>query len=111
MTSFVIRTEDEDDLGFLLFAAHDGDWPPAGEIGCVFSGFPLDPALLDDPRGRLVMDHKGREWVAQVSYSDREMLIRLDLPDARFDLRSDADGNRWRAVRGGQTLVGTGTFI
>lgn len=111
MTSFVIRTEDEEDLGFLLFAAHEGDWPPPGEIGCLFNGFPLDPALLADPRGRLIMDHKGREWPAQVSYSDTEMRVRLDLPDGHFELRSDAAGNRWNARRGGEAMAGRGEFL
>lgn len=70
MTNFVIRTEDERDLGFLMFAGHDGDWPPAGRNDCVFMGAPRDPALLDDPRAFFVAEHKGHEWAADVGYTD-----------------------------------------
>lgn len=112
MTSFVIWTEEEEDLGFLGFAHHEGDWPPAGKNDCIFSGFPHNPSLLDDPRSRFVMEHKGREWVADVNYTDTEMTIRIDLDTGWvFALRSDADGNAWTAVRDGVTLAGTGMFL
>ncbi|MCC7253202.1 hypothetical protein [Hyphomicrobium sp.] len=112
MTSFVIRTEDEEDLGFLLFASHDGEWPPAGANECIFGGFPNDPSLLDDPRGRFVVDHKGQEWIADVSYTDAEMTVQINLRTGwTFHLRSNAEGNSWTAVRDGETLHGTGLFL
>lgn len=112
MTSFVIRTEDEEDLGFLLFASHEGEWPPAGANACIFSGSPNDPSLLDDPRGRFVMEHKGQEWIADVSYTDTEMTVEIDLRAGwAFRLRSDANGNSWTAVREGETIRGTGMFL
>lgn len=112
MTSFVIRTEDEEDLGFLFFASHDGAWPPAGANACVFSGFANDPSLLDDPRARFVMEHKGQEWVADVRYTNTEMTVQIDLGAGRtFHLRSNAAGNSWTAVRDGEALRGTGVFL
>lgn len=112
MTTFVIRTDDERDLGFLMFAGHDGDWPPAGANDCVFSGFPHDPALLDDPRGRLVMEAKGEEHSAEISYTDEEMTVRIPLPTGwTFDLRSNEAGNRWTAERAGERIEGTGMFL
>ncbi|NGN45329.1 hypothetical protein G6N74_30250 [Mesorhizobium sp. CGMCC 1.15528] len=112
VTSFVIWTEDEEDLGFLGFARHDGEWPPAGENECVFSGFPHDPSLLDDPRGRFVMEHKGREWIADVNYTDTEMTVRINLDTGwAFELWSNDKGNNWKAVREDVTLTGTGMFL
>lgn len=112
MTSFVIRTEDEEDLGFILFAAHDGEWPPAGENECIFNGAPYDPSLMDDPRGRFVMEQKGREWVAVVDYTDTEMTLRMNLNAGWvFELRSNGSGNNWTAVRDGETIRGTGLFL
>lgn len=35
------RTEDEEDLGIILFAAHDGEWSPAGENEYIFYWCPL----------------------------------------------------------------------
>lgn len=112
MTTFVIRTDDERDLGFLMFAGHEGDWPPAGTNGCVFSGFPHDASLLDDPRGRFVMDNKGEEQKAELSYTDEEMTVRIALSTGwAFELRSNEEGNRWTAVRGNETIGGTGMFL
>lgn len=112
MTTFVIRTEDGRDLGFLMLADHDGDWPPAGRIDCVFSGFPYDPTLLDDPRGLLVMDNKGQEFSAEVSYSGNEMLLCIATATGwAFELRSDPDGNRWTATRDNMTIDGGGVFL
>ena len=112
MTTFVIRTDDERDLGFLMFADHDGDWPPPGAHDCIFSGFPHDPDLIDDPRGRFVMDHKNEERSAEVSYADDEMTVRIGLPTGwTFELRSNADGNRWTAKRGETSVGGTGLFL
>lgn len=112
MTSFVIRTDDEEDLGFLLFANHEGEWPPVGANDCAFSGFPFDPALLDDPRARFVIDHRGEHCIADVSYTDTEMTVQIVLATGwTFNLRSNAEGNAWTAVREGETLQGTGMFL
>lgn len=112
MTSFAIQTDEDEDLGFILFARHDGDWPPAGKNECIFNGFPYDAALLDDPRGRFVMEQKGQEWIADVSYSATEMLVRIDLSTGWvFELRSTESGNIWTAVRAGTTIRGTGQFL
>ncbi|WP_182087205.1 hypothetical protein [Aureimonas sp. ME7] len=112
MTSFVIRTRDEDDLGFLLFAAHEGEWPPAGTIDCVFTGSPHDPSLLDDPRGRFVVTHKDREYSAEIGYTPSEMRVRIDLGDGwLFEIASDEAGNAWTATRGTERLGGSGLFL
>lgn len=112
MTTFAIWTDEEEDLGFILFAKHDGDWPPAGNNDCVFSGAPYDPALLDDPRARFVSDHKGKENVAMISYTDTEMLVRIDLDTGWvFEIRSDANGNKWFATQGGTKIEGSGLFL
>lgn len=112
MTSFAIWTDDGEDLGVLGFARHEGAWPPAGGHACVFMGFPHDPALLDDPRARFVMEQKGREWIAEVGYTETEMTARIDLETGwAFVLRSNADGNRWTATREGVTLAGSGLFL
>ena len=60
MTSFVLRTAEGEDLGLPGFARHEDEWPPAGPNDRMFVGFPDDPKLLDDPRGRFVADHKSR---------------------------------------------------
>lgn len=112
MTSFVIRTEDEEDLGFLLFAAHDGQWPPSGENECVFNGFPYDPWLLDDPRARFVMEQKGQEWIAAVDYTDRDITVHFNLSAGWvFELCSNESGNSWTAARDGEAIHGTGMFL
>lgn len=112
MTTFVIRTEDEDDVGFFMFAKHDGDWPPAGYNNCVFSGFAYDPSLLDDPHAIFVADHKGREWRAKVSYTDDEMTVLVAMDTGwTFTIRSNPEGNRWTAQREGETLLGAGMFL
>lgn len=112
MTSFVIRTDNEDDLGFLLFADHEEDWPPSGENDCIFTGFPHDPALFDDPRGRFFLEHKHMEWVAEVSYTDAEMTVTIDLGTGwTFELKSNEAGNSWVANRGDERIRGTGEFV
>lgn len=112
MTTFVIRTYDGEDLGFILFANHEGDWPPAGENHCVFQGFPQDQAAGDDPHRRLVLDHKGREWTADIHYTDTEMTVRIALDSGwRMTIISNAEGNQWTAERDGETIDGTGEFL
>ncbi|WP_414831738.1 hypothetical protein [Afifella sp. YEN Y35] len=112
MTSFVIWTENEEDLGFLMFARHEGEWPPAGRHDCVFTGSPHDPKLLDDPRGLFVAEHKGREWTAEVDYTSEQMTVRIEL-DAGwvFQIFSSDSGNIWIAARGAERLEGSGLFI
>lgn len=98
MTTFVIRTEDEEDLGFILFATHSGEWPPLGSIECVFMDAPRDAALLDDPRARLIAEHKGQEWTAEVSYTSAHMMVTIDLStEWRLEVISDESGTRWQA--------------
>ncbi len=112
MTTFVIMTDEEEDLGFILFAKHDGEWPPAGHNDCVFSGMPHNPALLEDPRGRFVADHKGQEHVALISYTETEMLVRIDVASGWvLEVRSDANGNEWSATKGDTKMTGTGLFL
>ncbi|HUG63438.1 MAG TPA: hypothetical protein VMP03_16445, partial [Methylomirabilota bacterium] len=112
VTNFVLRTEDEEDLGFLLFAKHDGEWPPAGENKCVFNGSPFALSLFDDPRSRFIMEHKGREWIADVHYTDMEMTVRINLSTGwTFELRSNEDGNIWTAVREDETICGVGLLL
>ncbi|NSZ87619.1 hypothetical protein G6L97_26185 (plasmid) [Agrobacterium tumefaciens] len=77
-----------------------------------FIGAPCDPSLLDDPRGRFVMEQKGREWVAVVDYTDTEMTLRMNLGAGWvFELRSNGSGNSWTAVRDGETIRGTGLLL
>ena len=112
MTTFIIRTEDEEDLGFILFAKHSGEWPPPGEIDCVFTGSPHAAALRDDPRGRFVAEHKGREWTADVSYTETQMTVRMALStEWTFAIVSDESGNRWQATRKSEQLQGRGVFL
>ncbi|WP_145640776.1 hypothetical protein [Neorhizobium alkalisoli] len=112
MTSFAIMTEDEEDLGFILFASHEGDWPPPGPNDCVFNGFPYDPSLLETPEARFVADHKGREWSADFTYTDEEMTVLIDMDTGwTFELKSNAGGNSWTARKGEETLSGTGQFL
>ena len=112
MTCFVIWTDDEEDLGFLMFSAHEGEWPPPGKTDCIFTGSPHDPSLMDDPRARFVTQHKGREWSAEVSYADTQMVVRIDLSAGwRFEILSNAAGNRWMAEREGEKLHGRGMFL
>ncbi|MCY1406456.1 hypothetical protein D9M71_217230 [compost metagenome] len=95
-----------------MFAAHDGEWPPAGKNDCIFSGFPYAPSLLDDPRARFVMEHKGREWIADVDYTDTEMTVHINLNTGwAFELRSTESGNSWMAARDGEAIRGTGLFL
>lgn len=109
---FVIRTENEDDLGFFLFAAHEGDWPPAGLNDCVFSGFPYDPALLNDPRANFIAGHKKRDWQAEVDYNDEEMTVLVAMDTGwTFAIKSNPAGNRWIAQRGDERLSGAGMFL
>lgn len=112
MTTFVIRTEEEDDLGFFMFAKYEGDWPPPGSNFCVFNGFPWDPSLSDDPGATFVADHKGREWQAEVSYTDDEMAVLVAMDTGwTFLIKSNPDGNLWLAQRGDEKLSGTGMFM
>lgn len=112
MTTFVIRTEDGQDLGFLLFARHEGDWPPAGRIDCVFTGFARDPGLEDDPRGSFVSAHKGREWTAEVTYTPTEMIVGIDLDTGwTFAIHGNEDGDTWTAEREAQRFEGPGLFL
>jgi hypothetical protein len=112
VTCFVIRTQDDDDIGFLLFAGHEGDWPPSGRIDCVFTGFPHDSTLGDDPHGRFVLAHKHMEWVAEVSYTEEEMTVIVDLSTGwTFELKSNEVGNNWRARHGDESICGTGEFL
>ncbi len=112
MTSFVIRTEDDEDLGFLLFVKQQGEWPPAGPNECVFSGTPYDSLLLNDPRGRFVTEHNGQEWIAAVNYTDTEITVLIDLDTGwTFELRSNEDGYRWMAQYEEETIGGKGMFF
>lgn len=112
MTTFVIRTEEEQDLGFLLFARRDSDWPSAGSYDCIFTGFPRDTSLWEDARGLFVMDHKGREWEAEVSYAETERAVRTALDSGWvFELHSNEAGNYWIAERDNTTVSGTGEFL
>lgn len=112
MATFVIRTEDEQDLGFLLFAGRDGEWPSSGSYDCVFTGFPHDTSLWKDPRGLFVMDHKGPEWDADVSYTETKITVRITLDSGWiFELHSNEAGNRWFAERDNETISGTGKFL
>ncbi|WP_152046413.1 hypothetical protein [Aureimonas psammosilenae] len=112
MTSFVIWTQNEEDLGFLMFAQHDGEWPPAGRHDCMFTGSPRDPQLLNDPRSLFVSQHKGREWMAEVTYTPTDMIVRIDLDTGWiFQIVSNASGNTWTAVRDVERLDGLGVFL
>ena len=47
-----------------------------------------------------------------MSFTDEEMMVRIALSTGwAFDLRSNAEGNRWTATRGGESIEGTGTFL
>ncbi len=113
MTTFVLRTEDDDDLGFLMFADHEGEWPPPGINDCTISGFAFDPDVLRSPRGEWVMDHKHEEYRAAVSYTETTMTVEFDTPDGwSFRLTSnEEDGSSWTLTRAGEVLEGTGEFI
>lgn len=112
MTAFVVRTEVDEDVGFLLFARHAGEWPPAGPIDCQFTGAPADAALLDGAHARFLEACKGREWTAVVAYADEAMTVEIDLGGCRrFALRSDVDGNTWSGRGEDGPLRGTGTFL
>ncbi|MGI8397565.1 hypothetical protein ACRYWZ_14390 [Agrobacterium deltaense] len=112
MTNFVIRTDNGEDLGFLLFVECHGGWPPSGLNECVFTGFPRDPRLLDDPCWRFVMEHKEQEWIATVNYTDTEITALIDLGTGwTFELRSSEDGYNWTAQRKEEVLRGRGMFL
>lgn len=112
MTSFVIMTDDDENLGFILFASHDGEWPPAGPNDVVFAGAPQNPALNSDPAALFVAERKGREHRAEISYSDTEMQLRIAFDDGFvFTLLSDEQGNSWTAVNNETKLQGTGLFL
>ena len=112
MTTFVIRNEDEEDLGFILFAKHSGEWPPPGSIDCVFMDAPRGAALLHDPGVRLIAEHKGREWTAEVIYTSTHMIVRIDLStDWRFEVISDEISTRWQARQRNEHLQGLGMLL
>src|SRR5690606_14204560 len=78
MTTLVITTRDDQELGFVLFARHDGMWPPAGTNDCIITPFPAsDSSLLDDPAARFVAEHAGKEWVAEIGYGEDEMTVSI----------------------------------
>ena len=112
MATFVIKTVGNQDLGFLLIASGEGDWPSAGWYDCIFTGFPADTSLWDDPRGLFVMDHKGQEWKADVSHADTQMTVRIAFDSGwTFELHSNHAGNRWFAEGDGNIIFGTGEFL
>ena len=112
MTAFALRTEEEEVLGFLLFAKHEGDRPPAGPNDCVLAGGPVKPSLLSDPRASFIRDHKGSEWTAEVSYEGSETTVRIAFSTGwNFESRSHDGGGRWWAERAGKRLEGSGAFV
>ncbi len=112
MTTFVFRTDDGDHLGFLLFAKHEGDWPPPGTARCIITGCPFDADLFDDPRAVFILDHKHVEWQAQVSYTEDTFVLRIAMPTGwRLEIVSDPEGNRWMAERDGERVSGGGVFL
>lgn len=112
MTTFILRTEDEQDLGFVLFANHPGEWPPPGAINCVFMGLPQATALRDDPRGRFVAEHEKREWTADVNYANTQMMVRIALDTGwQLEIISEESDNRWQATRKSEQIQGLGMFI
>lgn len=112
MTTFVIRTREEDDLAFLLFANHDGDWPPAGRNNVMFTSLPFGAGLGDELPGAFVNAHKGQEWIADVGYAEDAMTVRIAFGSGwTFELVSGTNGNSWRAVRGSESIQGTGIFL
>ncbi len=112
MTSFVLETSDGEPLGFVLFANHAGDRPPEGPIDVVFMGFPRRNSLWSDPRGALVLDHKGREWKADVRHAGGVTTVRIPLASGWvLELRGGPGGGRWSAERSGERLQGKGDFL
>jgi hypothetical protein len=113
MTTLVITTRDDQELGFVLFARHDGMWPPAGTNDCIITPFPAsDSSLLDDPAARFVAEHAGKEWVAEIGYGEDEMTVSIAFSTGwTFDLTSGAESTSWTAMRDGVTLEGAGFFL
>ncbi|MDG6094494.1 hypothetical protein LOC54_05095 [Acetobacter sp. AN02] len=112
MSSFIIRTEDGRDLGFLLFAGSKDRRPSSGKHDCIFMGIPFDASLLDDPGSHFITEHKGREWSADVSYAGTEMTAVISLDTGwTFHLLGHEEDARWTARHGGDVLEGTGLFL
>ena len=81
MPTIVLKTSNDELLGFMLIAGDDPIISGPNERHCVFTGVPRDPSLFELPASELLQANKNQEFVLTLEFAESVTELSVSLSD------------------------------